>query len=217
MVLGGITFAKVANFDLFEWTQHFNALLVVPLAIPLCMGLIIRKTPKWTPWTAIILLTIVGWSLKFGVDYQALSRYIGWGTLTRVELNDLIVSVVSISGFAVGITYYLVCAKLYKRFPMKEEDAKSVKEFFKDIDTPVLADSNEHKHTDSMQYKKLGSICLAYGSVLFLGFLLPNDLLGRICFIICGLFIGGVGAVLYWHYLKMKKHLTSIGYEAKND
>ena len=186
-----------------------NAMLWTPLSVPVVMGLLFRKTPKWTSWTSVLLVSGTCYACKFGIDYQAWASFFGWDNLTRNEMSDLVVSVVAMVAISVGLFYYVLCSRLYTRFPLKNKDTERVDAFFKDIETPVLAESNEHKHTDSMQYRNLGAICMAYGGVLFLGFILPNDLTGRICFIICGMFIGGIGGILYRNYLKLRNNNLS--------
>ncbi|MEI6891181.1 MAG: hypothetical protein V5783_03325 [Pontiella sp.] len=204
MIGGGFAYAKFSNVDLFAWNQHFNAICLMPLVIPLCLGMLIRKTPKATPVVAIVTLLVVSCCLKFLVDFDAMAENLGWRPMSARESADLMSGVIYLVGGALGTIIYLVAALLYKRFPLNEIDQKRVDELYKNMETPVLADSDEHRHTDRMQCRKMGGLCLSYGGVLLLGALLPNDLKGRICFLLCGGVVAGIGGILWRRQLKLK-------------
>jgi Na+/proline symporter len=204
MITGGFAYAKYSNVDLFAFNQHFNAILLMPLIIPLCLGLLVRKTPKLTPIIAIGVLLLVSMVLKFLVDYNAVAESLGWRPMDARESADLMSGVIYLAGGIVGVIIYLVAALLYKRFPLKAKDQERLDELYTNMETPVLADSDEHQHTDRMQCRKMGGLCLSYGTVLMLGVLLPNDIKGRICFLICGAVVAGIGAILWRKQFKLK-------------
>jgi len=204
MIAGGFVYAKYSTVDLYAWNQHLNAILMMPLVIPLCLGLLIRKTPKATPVITMIILLLVSCYLKFGLDYDAVAENLGWRPMSPRERTDLMSGIIFLAGGILGAVIYLVAALLYKRFPLKGKDRQRVDELYANMETPVLADSDEHQHTDRMQCRKMGGVCLSYGGALMLGVLLPNDLKGRICFLLCGVVVGGIGGVLWRRYLKLK-------------
>lgn len=205
MIAGGFAYAKYSDVDLFAWNQHLNAILMMPLVIPLCLGLLIRKTPKATPVVTMIILLAVSCYLKFYLDYDAIGERLGWRPMSPRERADLMSGFIFLVGGILGAVIYLVAALLYKRFPLREKDRQRVDELYVNMETPVLAESDEHQHTDRMQCRKMGGLCLSYGGILMLGVLLPNDLKGRVCFLLCGAVVGGIGAVLWWRYLKLNR------------
>lgn len=204
MIGGGMLYSKLADFSLYQWTQHFNSLIFFPSFTPLCLGLFFRRTPKWTPLIAIGLLFGISCAMKFGIDYQAFSIAQGWGELTQLELLDFSSSIIAIVNIAAGIIIFAVAQLLYKRFPLASTDSERVASLFNDMKQPVLADPEESRHADLSQYKLLGGLALSYGLVLIGCMLLPNDALGRICFLFSGLFVGGIGLVLCIAYRRLK-------------
>jgi len=205
MITGGFVYAKYSNVDLFAFNQHFNAIVMMPLVIPLCLGLLVRRTPKITPVVAIFTLVGVSLILKFLLDYDALAASLGWQPMSSRESSDLMSGVIYLAGGIVGTIIYLVAALLHKRFPLKAKDQERLDELYKNMETPVLADSDEHRHTDRMQCRKMGGLCLSYGAVLMMGVFLPNDIKGRICFLMCGAVVGGIGAILWRKQFKLIK------------
>jgi hypothetical protein len=204
MIAGGFIYAKYSTVDLFAWNQHFNAILLMPMVIPLCLGLLFRKTPKATPIVAIITLLVVSFFLKFHLDYAAVAERLGWRPMDAREQADLMSGFIYLVGGILGLIIYVIGTLLYKRFPLKGKDKERVQKLYQDMETPVTAVSEEHRHTDKMQYKNIGGLCLAYGGILILCILLPNDLKGRVCFLICGGFVAGIGAVLWSLHLKIR-------------
>ena len=83
---------------------------------------------------------------------------------------------------------------------------KTSEEFFQDMETPVLPDSDEHENTDGMQYRMLGILSLAYGFVTLLGVLIPNPPGGRACFAVIGGVAVVIGALLYYNYRRMIRY-----------
>lgn len=209
MIIGGIFYSKVANFSLYQWTQHFNSLIMFPTMIPMLLGLIFRKTPKKTPLIAIGILFLISLFLKFGIDYQKISVVLNWGLLTQLELIDFSTSVIALINISCGVIIYAVATLLYKHFPLNHEDKTRVESLFMDMEVPVLADAKEHADLDKMQFKKLGTLCVLYGGILMLGALLPNSLNGRLCFVISGGFITSIGTILLIAYRRLLRRFPN--------
>ena len=206
MIFGGIFYSKIVNFSLYQWTQHFNSLLMFPMLIPTMLGLLFRRTPKWTPVWAMGLLFILSCILKFGVDYNQIAIYAGWGELTNLELVDFSTSVIALINIGTGLLIFTIATLLYHRFPLQAEDQKRVDSLFQDMRLPIKSDPATHANSDKMQSRNLGILCLTYGSVLMCGALLPNSMNGRCGFLISGGVIAGIGSILYWRYRQLLRH-----------
>ena len=88
-----------------------------------------------------------------------------------------------------------------------EDYHKQVEEFFVKINTPIDYEK-EHGHQghDNTQFKILGNMCLIYGAFLSSLVLIPNDLVGRLCFV----FIGGIMLIVGFIFKKKsQKNLSS--------
>ncbi len=198
MIASGILYARVADFNLFAWTQHINATLIVPMTIPLALGLVFRKTPDWTAWVCILVLAVCSFVLKFfpPVPYTTAAAWLGWGSLTPLEKLDFETAVIVLANLALGLGVFVVAGRCYRPRQMSAEALARVEAFDRDLRRPVETSPAEHRRTDIQQYRALGGLCCGYGGLIGLCALLPNDLLGRACFLICGGTIAGVGMVM---------------------
>ena len=115
------------------------------------------------------------WSLrqKVLIDPHSIARLVGLsGELSARESRDVQFAAMVIGVSAVTIGWFLLSTRFAQNKSVarqQEEDA-----FFRDLDTPVTADSDEHRHTDAMQCKVLGRLCFAFcaGSIMVVGALL---------------------------------------------
>ena len=72
------------------------------------------------------------------------------------------------------------------------------------MNTPVDYEKEHgHKGNDGTQYKILGYMCLVYGSFIFLLTFIPNEMIGRLCFV----FVSGVMITVGIVFLKLQKKL----------
>ena len=106
--------------------------------------------------------------------------------LTEQEAGDLQFSLMIF--LVAGISCIWFLGSRFFAGKISSEREKEVDAFFQDMNTPVTEDSDEHENTDSMQFRMLGMLCLAYGALTLLGVFIPNGAAGRICF----LFIGSI-------------------------
>lgn len=197
----GIWFSKLTDMPLFEWTLLLAGLITIPLTVPLVLGLFIKKTPGWSAWSTVLVGLAVAYWAKFILSPEWVAQCVGISReLTVSEIADVqFASMILFVTVATAI-WFMLTRRFYKR--VSPERKQQVDEFFENMDQPVSADSDEHRHTDALQYKRLGILCLAYGGFTLLGILIPNPISGRICFAFCGGTIVITGAILWRLYLK---------------
>lgn len=205
MILLGIWLSRVSKLPLFELTLLLAGLISIPLTMPLVLGIFVRRTPQWAAWSTILVGLLAACLVKYCLPLEMVAEFLGIARpLSAQEANDLQFSLIIFLVSGVSCIWFQG-ARFFagKLSPQREEEVKA---FFRDMESPVTADSDEHENTDAMQYRMLGLLSLAYGAVTLLGILIPNGLTGRLCF----LFIGGVavlvGSLLYSNYRRILRH-----------
>lgn len=196
VILAALYIENIKEFGLFDVMQLFSSLINVPYAIPLILALIIKRTPRWTAWSTVLVGLLTSIYVQYFLDPEIIRKIIGLDSpFTGREAKDylfftsMILNVIVGTAWFVGTSYF---AK-YNREPVK----KSQDEFYKRMTTPVLSDPEKTKKQDGSQLKILGLLCLVYGSFIILLVLIPNSLIGRMCFVFAGGVIAGIGGILY--------------------
>jgi Na+/proline symporter len=208
MTLIGMWFSKVNELPMFDWTLLMAGLISIPMIMPVILGLFVRKTPGWSAWSTILVCFATAYVAKFHIDADWLAGVFGVaGPLSDQEAADTEFAAMVIGVSVIGTAWFLGSRWFYRR--EAEPKSADIDGFFEDLDTPVHADSAEHKHTDALQYRTLGLLCLAYGGFITLGTLIPNDFTGRLCFVFVGAVLCGVGYGLYRVYLRHRKTATA--------
>lgn len=199
----GVWFSKWSEMPLFEWTMLLAGLITIPMTIPLVLGFFVRRTPGWSAWSTILIGLLTAYLVKFHLSVQWIAGLIGIAReLSKQETRDVQFAAMVIIVFLVASTWFLLSRHFYRRATQAEE--ARIAEFFRNLDTPVTADSDEHRHTDTMQYKMVGLLCLAYGGFVLAGVLIPNPVSGRLSFAFCGGAIMAVGTLLYRIYRRKR-------------
>jgi solute:Na+ symporter, SSS family len=204
-IMVGIWFSKLTQMPLFEWTLLLAGLITIPLTVPLVLGLFIKKTPGWSAWSTVLVGLVVAYLVKFRLPVQWVAGRIGIDReLSISEAADIQFSAMILVVTVVTFVWFLFTRRFFQK--VSPERQLQVDEFFKKMDTPVTPDSDEHRHTDSVQYQRLSVLCLAYGGFTLLGVLIPNPLSGRLCFAFCGGVIMAVGGWLRVIYIRKTRH-----------
>ena len=212
MIIIGVWFSKINKLPMFEWTMLVAGLISIPMMLPLMLGIFCKRTPSWAAWSTIVLGLLTAYLVKFHIEPQWIVGLLGMSRdLTAREANDVQFAAMVLTVTLVSTTWFLFSRRFYRE--AKPETRREVEAFFRDLDTPVTADSDEHRHTDAMQYKTLGLLCLAYGAFTLAGALIPNELSGRLCFVFCGGSVMLIGGALYWLYRRKKRDLSEAAAE----
>ena len=205
MILLGIWFSVVSKLPLFELTLLLAGLISIPLTMPLVLGIFVRKTPQWAAWSTILVGLLAAYLVKYHLPMQTIAGWMGIShPLTQQESGDLQFALMIFLVSGISCVWFLGSRFFAGKIGPQRE--KEVAEFFQDMETPVLPDSDEHENTDGMQYRMLGILSLAYGFVTLLGVLIPNPPGGRACFAVIGGVAVVIGALLYYNYRRMIRY-----------
>jgi len=153
----------------------------------------VKKTPNWAPWITVLLGLFVSWFMLNVLTPQVFAQWIGIEPFTRREATDM--NLILTIGAQVFITggFFALTSLFYKE-PSLDVDAPR-KAFFKDLETPVIADGVQSSY-DRLQRRKLGVMVISMGVGLCFMAFIPNPLWGRIMFISCALTLLVIGALL---------------------
>ncbi len=186
-------FKSLKELSLFDLMMSVSAMIQVPILVPLIFGIFVKKTPQWAPWVTVLLGLFISWFLLNVLTANIVAGWLGIVDATKRELTDL--NLILTIGAHIFITGGFFCATqlLYRK--EKDQHRQETERFFKDLETPVFADS-EQDHYDSQQRHKLGSMVTAMGIGIFFMALIPNPAWGRLMFILCAVAILTIGTLL---------------------
>ncbi|MFM2665835.1 hypothetical protein AAFX24_13390 [Vibrio mediterranei] len=101
---------------------------------------------------------------------------------------------------------FFFCTGLFYKAPVGERK-QAVEQFFINQKTPIVSPVGMEE-SDIMQSRILGRLTLIFGGVISAFFLVPNE--HSYYFLVCGLFIVAVGALIYSQSLANKPQVVSV-------
>jgi SSS family transporter len=199
--------SKIALFDVFQMT---NSYLIIPMGIPVCLGLFVKRTPKWASFAVIFIGAIVAmiiyndlkaeWieSLKISLFGHDLNHYISNHAFAVVNLINTPL-----------LTIIFIGASVF--FPLKDEKAiASEDHFFEKMHQPIDFEKEVGGDNSHTQAKILGRLMMTYSGFTVFGVLIPNETSGRVSFLICALIMGIIGLVLELAYRKSLAKMATV-------
>lgn len=193
VIFMALYFGSLQELSLFDLMMSVSTMIQVPLLIPLIVGLFVRKTPPWAPWVTVLLGLFVSWFMLDVLTPQVFARWIGLPELTSREAVDMNLMLTLAAHVFVTAGFFCLTAFFYR----EDTDSRraQLESFFKDLETPVIADDVQDKF-DHQQRDKLGSMVMIMGSGILLMALIPNPLWGRMIFVFCALIVSSLGFLL---------------------
>ncbi len=186
-------FASLKELSLYELMMRVSTMVQVPMMVPLLLGIIIKRTPKWAPWATIAVGLVVSSLVDNVVTAEAFASWFGVDSLTSREIVDMNI-ILTIAGH-VFITGGFFCATSLVYNEAKDKHKTKTQRFFEDLKRPVIADDRQDE-VDRQQRNKLGGMVLVMGTGILLMALIPNPLWGRLLFVCCSLIIAIIGFLL---------------------
>lgn len=210
LIIGaGLLFANRKDLTIFEMMTFFSSLVGLPVAVPLVLGMIIRRAPSWAGWSSV--LVGLGASILTNVCFDSadMNRYFGW-TFNKREASDWVFLSGTFVNIAITSAWFLLSCVFAPR-PIdvtgtytRLSDLKDLPEqirvgaLFKMMSTPVDFHAEEQSAgSDNLQARVMGMLSLIYGGFMLLLMAIPNPPAGRLAFLFCGGVMFAVGAILY--------------------
>jgi len=197
-VLVGLAVNALRSLDLFDLFQILNALLLIPMVVPMALGLFIKRTPNWSGWSTVLIGVAAAVACNALYTPDLARRLLGSArALNLHEINDSQFIFVSVISFVVGSLWFCGTRLFWRQAPL--EHRERIESLFSDMARPVdhLAEGGENQ--DTMQYRIVGQLSLAMGGFLLLCAAIPNPWSGRMCFVI----IGGILLALSYAFFRI--------------
>ncbi|WED23541.1 Na+:solute symporter [Vibrio sp. JC009] len=194
IILVAMFINSLKGLSLFDTMMYVGALIGFPMTIPAFLGFFIKKTPDWAGWGTLVVGAGVSYVVGFVINADMVEAWFGLEELTKREWSDIKVAIGLIGHISLTGGFFLLSTLFYK--PLEEHRQKDVDKFFSNLETPLVAESTAQKKLDNKQREMLGRLIAIAGLGIMLMVLLPNPMLGRFIFILCGAIVGGVGLLL---------------------
>lgn len=189
---------KYRSLGLFDLLNQLGIALLLPLAIPACLGMFFKRTPAWSAWTTVVIGFVMSCLVTFTVKPEMLAWLPGFGGPFLPEERTSFVNIATVGfGLAVPVAWFFFTSLFYERStPAYRAD---VEDFFARLRTPLQ--ETEGKSVENQAFPRaIGRFCVLYGAFVVLFALIPNSPDGRLCFVACGGFMLLVGGVLARKY-----------------
>lgn len=208
----GLAFQQVEGLELFNLLLLITAATVLPLTVPLFLGIFFKKTPPWTGWSTMaagfVPASIIALLFNFDPVVQFLWQdpsmtakdviKIVWGAtnLNSREIGYLNIAITTGVVAAICTGWFFFTMLFYRKDEKPYVD--DVEEFFHYMATPIQPEEQElGGHDDeSRQCAVLSNLCLVYGGFVLLLVLIPNPLAGRLIIFCCSSIVAAIGLFL---------------------
>lgn len=199
IILFALYINRIRDTNLFDFVNQLAAYLIMPLALPLILGLFYKRTPGWSAWSTALVAGGASWWLGKHCNPEWFQSLMGWQTpLNGDETTYLKLAVTTLGGTViVGNAWFFMTSLFYKSVP--DDERARVDQFFMNLDTPV--DKHGVEGVQTSVYRLLSSLCLVYGAFILLLMAIPNSASGRLAF----LFVGGTFCVVGWLLRRMSR------------
>lgn len=210
-------FANYGQGGVFELMLDLGAMLALPLAVPMLLALLIRKTPSWAALASIGIglsvsavgyyseslfgtgKTLTGWLIETPLYHQPLFGG-KWAFSTVVFMNVTASAV----GFLATIPFWKTSSAEYHA---------RVDRFFTNMHTPVDFAKEVGPGNDLSQLNIIGTFAIIIGLFVCGLIVLDNPWAGRAGILFVGSFVATVGFLFIW-IAKRSKRKDAITAEA---
>lgn len=195
-------FASRDDKGVFELMLNLGAMLALPLAVPMLLAMLIRKTPSWAALGSIgvgLSVSAVGfysealfgsgkplteWLMETPFYHQPL--FGGKWAFSTVVFTNVTASAI---GFFLTIPFWKTSSAEYHA---------KVDRFFKNMHTPIDFEKEVGPANDLSQLNIMGAFAIIIGVFVCGLVLLDNPMAGRLGILFVGGFVAAVGLLFVW-------------------
>jgi solute:Na+ symporter, SSS family len=205
-----IGFALVINAfrtsNLFDFSNQLAATLVMPLALPLVLGLFYKRTPHWSAWSTALVGFVFSLILGLPSVLEGMEN-VFWGHVFDGDNRTYFkLFTTTFGSVGLGAVWFFFTSLFYEKG--SQEHKNRVETFFANLRTPVDKQGAAVEESQTSVYGLLGTLCIVYGVFVLALMAIPNSFRGRMCFLFCGGVIAGMGFVLFSISKKRKNLVT---------
>lgn len=193
VILMALYFKSLKEFSLFDLMMSVSSMLQVPILIPLILGLFIKRTPAWAPWVTVLIGLFISWLMFNVINANLVAEWMGLEVLTQREASDF--NLILTLAAQLFITGGFFCSTSLFYNHKKDQYLSETQDFFVDLETPVVADSDQDDY-DRQQRHKLGSMVMCMSAGIMAMTMIPNPMSGRLMFVGCASAIFLIGVLL---------------------
>jgi Na+/proline symporter len=208
IILIAIYLSRQEGKGVFDFMLEVGAVLGMPMAVPMLLGLLIKKVPSWAALMSIAVTAIPS-------SMAALSGRAPWLAEWLPFLSDSwkFQYIVFING-SVSVTTFLICLLFWKTTSPAYRE--KVDTFFRIMNTPVNFEEEVGQANDAQQLTIIGSFLMVIGGGILLLMTIDNPwtLQGRLGILILGGFIFGLGFLFRWLGTRHRRQLMKNLHDA---
>lgn len=196
IIVAGLFMSKLKDFGLFDALMMVSTLVAFPVLIPSLLCFFIKKTPDWSCWATIA----VGGCVSFVIAMTSAPMIEGLFNLaeplSKREFAELKSITMGVTAHIIITGGFFLLTQLFYKEPTGKR-AEEINEFFSHVATPVVVkDSRQSFEADRHQYKLLGKVLVATSMALLLLTLIPNEMWGRMLFVLMSAIVGFIAWLL---------------------
>lgn len=170
-------YTRLGAVGILEVTLDIAGLIGVPVAIPLVLGIFVRKTPGWSAiFTVCVALVPSAFALA------AAEQGDPWPFHWKIAI-----------ALTTGTVAFLATRPFWSRVSDREQ--RRIQDFFQRMHTPVDFEKEVGQANDDVQLRVIGTVVLAVASFIALLMLVPQTGTERVCVFVVAmvLFLIGLG------------------------
>jgi Na+/proline symporter len=175
IILLALYFSFADSKGIFDYMLNLGAMLNLPMAVPMILGLFIKRAPGWSAIFSVLCTFTV-----------AICIHVNGGVLNFQEKIFI--------NLFVGSTAFLATVPFWSK--SSDEHKEKVRSFYERMHTPVDFKAEVGEGNDARQLITLGTFATVMGGFVCLLLLIPNPLSGRLMILFVAGFMLGVGQLM---------------------
>ncbi|MEL0628812.1 sodium:solute symporter family transporter [Psychromonas aquatilis] len=201
IIVAGLFMSKLKDFGLFDALMMVSTLVAFPVLIPSLLCFFIKKTPDWSCWATIAVGACVSFVIAMTSAPMIESIFNLAEPLSKREFAELKSITMGVTGHIIITGGFFLLTQLFYKEPTGKR-AEEINEFFSNVATPIVVEeSRQSFEADRHQYKLLGKVLVATSIALLLLTLIPNEMWGRMLFVL----MAGIVGFIAWLLLRAAK------------
>jgi hypothetical protein len=205
IVGGAMQLVLAPGLSLFDAFLYLSAYLGMPIAIPLFLGMLVQRTPRWAAWgTALFGVSLTLFFFNFlptATGRAWFEPLVGEWSYRYAITNRFVMT----NLICVPLTsLFFVATKWFYREPAGSDYDAQVEGFFQRMNTPVDFEREVGGDNTAAQARIIGIMACIYGGFVLLLTLIPNPLSGRLGILACAATLLGVGSGLQGYARRLR-------------